>query len=472
MLPRSKTLPHFFTFIFGAELRKMLKLKGRKLAPLESNIIYNNMRLEFSKITTRYIIRRLNENNYESRNQQAAALYDIIKTDIGVNISIRKVAKFNEVDQSNLSKFIRNPDRNNLVKKSKLTSEQIEYIVHWIEYRYKEKNPVSIREMRNEIFEKFDVVVSKNWFRYLFTKYPNSVMIGIAHPQDEKRLNVSKETAKMHISNLLKYVNNIPTELILNLDEASSSDWQDKRSKKVIVPYGLSNERIEYAVERCSKKITICATISMAGDVLPPLIISNRVTIDQEIYDAGWREGQDFVYYHQKNSFMTKSIFQNYIFNHIVPYMNNTRKMMKLEDSPGVILIDNCPSHQCDEIYKELANNNIRLITFPPHTTNLFQPLDLVTFSIFKQEKSQVRSKYKKGSQIDIINKNLIAMERATTSSNNRSAFYRAGLLINASIIPNVACIREQYLNDIVGNSQLNDYDSENNKITFGWVNK
>ena len=63
-------------------------------------------------------------------------------------------------------------------------------------------------------------------------------------------------------------------------------------------------------------------------------------------------------------------------------------------------------------------------------------------------------------------------MERVTTSSNNRSAFYSAGLLINASIIPNVACIREQYLNDIVGNSQLNDYDSENNKITFGWVNK
>ena len=87
------------------------------------------------------------------------------------------------------------------------------------------------------------------------TKYPNSVMIGIAHPQDEKRLNVSKETAKMHISNLLKYVNNIPTELILNLDEASSSDWQDKRSKKVIVPYGLSNERIEYAVKDAQKKL-------------------------------------------------------------------------------------------------------------------------------------------------------------------------------------------------------------------------
>ena len=450
----------------------MIKLKGRRLVPLEQDVIYNNLRHEYSKITTRYIVRRLSENNYEFRNQQAAALYDILKTDIGVNISIRKVAKYNEVDQSNLSKFIRNSERKNYARKTKLTSDQIEFIIKWIESRYREKNPVSIRDMRIEIFEKFNIAVSKNWFRYLFIKYPNSVMIGIAHPQDEKRLNVSKTTAKKHISNLLNYVNNIPTELILNLDEASSSDWQDKRSKKVIVPFNINNERIEYAVERCSKKITICATISMAGDVLPPLIISNRVTIDQEIYDAGWREGQDFVYYHQKNSFMTKEIFQNYIFNHIIPYIDNTRKMMKLEDSPGVLLIDNCPSHQCDEIYKELANNNIRLITFPPHTTNLFQPLDLVTFGIFKQEKSQVRSKYKKGSQIDIINKNLIAMERATTSSNNRSAFYRSGLMIQASIIPNVACIREQYLNDIVDHSQLNDYENENCKVTFGWVNK
>ena len=63
-------------------------------------------------------------------------------------------------------------------------------------------------------------------------------------------------------------------------------------------------------------------------------------------------------------------------------------------------------------------------------------------------------------------------MERATTSSNNRSAFYRSGLMIQASIIPNVACIREQYLNDIVDHSQLNDYENENCKVTFGWVNK
>ena len=36
----------------------------------------------------------------------------------------------------------------------------------------------------------------------------------------------------------------------------------------------------------------------MAGDVLPPLIISHRKTIDEEILNSGWRSGQDYIYYY------------------------------------------------------------------------------------------------------------------------------------------------------------------------------
>ena len=102
---------------------------------------------------------------------------------------------------------------------------------------------------------------------------------------------------------------------------------------------------------------------------------------------------------------------------------------MKLKDYPAVLLSDNCPSHRCEEIYKELANHNIRLITFPPHTTNLFQPLDLVTFSSFKLEKAMVNSKYKKRSQSDMFYRNLVAMEKATTSSKCNISSFSSPLL-------------------------------------------
>ena len=472
MLPRSKILPHFPYVKKTRENFEMNAKEGRRLAVLEIDTIFNNLLCIFSNTTSRYIIRRLLRNQYQSRNEQAAALYDIIKTDLDINISIRRIASINLVDNSNLSKYIRNPQRKKLGRKPKLTQEQEFVIIEWIKNKFNQKNPVTPKELRMEIFERFDILVSKNWYRTLFNKYPNQLMQSVAHPQDEQRIFVTKTTAKIHILNLIRYVNNVPTELILNLDEASSSEWEDKRSKIVIVPYENYNKTIEFPVDRCAKKITICATISMAGDVLPPLIISHRKTIDEEILNSGWRSGQDYIYYYNEKSFMTKAIFQDYIIHTIIQYIDRTRESMKLKDYPAVLLSDNCPSHRCEEIYKELANHNIRLITFPPHTTNLFQPLDLVTFSSFKLEKAMVNSKYKKRSQSDMFYRNLVAMEKATTSSNNRSAFYRAGLEVQASVIPNVANIREKYLNEIVEKSNLIDGDYLSNKVEFGWINK
>ena len=57
--------------------------EGRRLAVLEIDTIFNNLLCIFSNTTSRYIIRRLLRNQYQSRNEQAAALYDIIKTDLG-----------------------------------------------------------------------------------------------------------------------------------------------------------------------------------------------------------------------------------------------------------------------------------------------------------------------------------------------------------------------------------------------------
>ena len=371
-----------------------------------------------------------------------------------------------------MSQLIRNPERKKWGRTPLLTDEQEKEIIGWIIDHFNNHDPRTPKELRMEILERYDVVVSKNWFRYLFEKHPNQLAIVTATPQEEQRLLVTKKTAKMHINNLIEFVQGIPTELILNLDEASSSDWEDRRPKKVVVPWSVRNRKVQYAVSRSAKKISICQAISMAGDALPPLIVMQRKTIDDEVIDEGYREGQDFEYHYQERSFVTTEIFKKYISNQIIPYIKQTRKQMNLQDSHAVLLMDNCPSHVNEEILKILADEKIRVVTFPPHTTNLFQPLDLVTFNIFKFEKSMTRSIYKKGSQIDIFYRNIFAMERATISSNNRQAFKRAGLQIQARVVPNIAIVREKYLNELIEISDLNDLDNINSKTEFGWINK
>ena len=71
----------------------------------------------------------------------------------------------------------------------------------------------------------------------------------------------------------------------------------------------------------------------------------------------------------------------------------------------------------------------------------MFQPLDLVTFAVFKREKREVQVRLPAGSQAWRITRLMKALERATDSSTNRSAFKRAGLTVNPRIHPPVAVV-------------------------------
>jgi hypothetical protein len=86
-----------------------------------------------------------------------------------------------------------------------------------------------------------------------------------------------------------------------------------------------------------------------------------------------------------------------------------------------------------------LAREDIRLITFPPHTSHLFQPLDLVTLAAFKREKREIYVTHREGSQAWQIVKLIKALKHVTDSSNNRAAFKRTGPRINPGVFPPVA---------------------------------
>jgi hypothetical protein len=84
---------------------------------------------------------------------------------------------------------------------------------------------------------------------------------------------------------------------------------------------------------------------------------------------------------------VTRPIFKEYVREAVLKYVNTTREMTHLDDFAGVLLCDKCSSHIDEEVMVMLARENIRLMSFPPHTFHRFQPLDLATFAAFKREK-------------------------------------------------------------------------------------
>jgi hypothetical protein len=156
-------------------------------------------------------------------------------------------------------------------------------------------------------------------------------------------------------------------------------------------------------------------------------------------------------------SYVTRPIFTEYVTSMILPYFAATRESWHLQDFTGVLLCDNCSSHIDEGIKQLLADNNIRLITFPPHTSHLFRPLELVTFAAFKREKHEVHVGRPVGSQVWEITKLMRALVRATDSTNNCAAFRRAGLTVKLRIFPPIASVGSHKLSGIIDSPTLRD---------------
>jgi hypothetical protein len=116
------------------------------------------------------------------------------------------------------------------------------------------------------------------------------------------------------------------------------------------------------------------------------LLVIHRRTIDAAVWEEGWRDEQDFMIRSNDTSYVTRPIFTEYVTSGILPVFAAIRESLHLQDFTGVLLCDNYSSHIDEGIKQLLADNNIRLVTFPPHTSHLFQPLDLITFAAFKRE--------------------------------------------------------------------------------------
>jgi hypothetical protein len=68
------------------------------------------------------------------------------------------------------------------------------------------------------------------------------------------------------------------SELFLKLDEVDSSDWEDRKPKKVIVPRSVLPDDVDTPVSRRYRHITLLVCVSAAGDALTPMIIMGSAT--------------------------------------------------------------------------------------------------------------------------------------------------------------------------------------------------
>jgi hypothetical protein len=158
---------------------------------------------------------------------------------------------------------------------------------------------------------------------------------------------------------------------------------------------------------------------------------------------------------HARKCYVTKDLFLDYLAQIVVPFINSIRSASHQENEIAVLMMDNCGSHVHQEILELLTSNRILAFTFPPHSTNLLQPLDLVLFGLFKRAKllhEPELPRWSREGQIVLLQE---TYEKVATCRNIRSSFKKAGVTLNCTRRPYTVRFDEDLVRENVGFQEM-----------------
>jgi hypothetical protein len=104
-------------------------------------------------------------------------------------------------------------------------------------------------------------------------------------------------------------------ELVFNLDEVGISDWEDRKTKTVIVPATMHGQTIHHEISRTVMHISVIACVSTAEESLTPYIITSQAptSVRERLKKEGVRFSTDFVLRSNPKPYINAEIFLDYI---------------------------------------------------------------------------------------------------------------------------------------------------------------
>jgi hypothetical protein len=136
-------------------------------------------------------------------------------------------------------------------------------------------------------------------------------------------------------------------QLVFNLDKVGISDWEDCKTKTIIVPATMRGQTIHHEISRTVKYISVIACISAVGELLTLYIIASQVptSVQGRLKKEGVRFSTDFVSRSNSKPHINAEIFLDYIRTVLLPNLAELRTLDGFAEETGVLLMNNCPNH-------------------------------------------------------------------------------------------------------------------------------
>jgi hypothetical protein len=121
---------------------------------------------------------------------------------------------------------------------------------------------------------------------------------------------------------------------------------------------------------------------------MTPFVVSSQVNdrVISTLKSEGFRIGSDMILRKGDKPYTNAALFAEYVSTVFLPHIAKIRSDPRFTDKEAVLLIGNCSLHLREDILQTLADYYVKVVTFPLHTTNIFQCLDLGLFGVLKRK--------------------------------------------------------------------------------------
>jgi hypothetical protein len=142
--------------------------------------------------------------------------------------------------------------------------------------------------------------------------------------------------------------------LTWTMNEAGVLEWEDRKSKKIVVSTAMDRQTIHHGVNRNLKHITVIACVAASGEHVIPYIITSQES--DHLLEALKKKGIEFgfgrhlILKKSQKPYVKSKFFAECVKSTFIPHVTRIRAKRGIEQDDTVLLMDNCPSHHISPV--------------------------------------------------------------------------------------------------------------------------
>ena len=266
-----------------------------------------------------------------------------------------------------------------------VSDEQIDVMIREISRRACEKNPMTRKDIVRFASDVWGLQISKRTVNRI-VKTREELVSAVALPMERARAEVTQEELARFYAQLASNVEGVLPESVVNMDEVGFSRRSRGSPLPCVIPAQLQERKIEYVPqEELDTTFTLIACVTLAGEALVPYIVVPVKSLPNDfLTDSAWIQ-RDCVLDFAPSGFANGGVVNHWYRKVFRSWMEQHRRRLGNSDAPIVLICDGFAGHANDEFRAMTAEDNVRLVYLPAHSSHLTQALDKFVFAIMKR---------------------------------------------------------------------------------------